>query len=428
MSGDQRSVLTRLMFGWDPSNGVFANGSFRNLWAAASISLLGSQVTLLALPLTAILILHATPFEMGILVFAASIPPLLGSLPIGVWVDRARRRRLMIAADLGRFLLLGSIPVAAILQVLTFPQLVVVAMVASMLNLIFDISATSFLPSVLPRTELVAGNSRLEIARSTAQIGGPPLGGFLIQAISPPLAIAVDAISFLMSAGFLARVATPEEPGLTTQRRLTAEIRDGLKAVVQSPILRGFALNTALFNTAWSAFITLYALYATRSLHLSPGLLGLTLAGVGPGFLIGAMLVGHLNRRFGIGPTILVACVCDCAGALLIPAAAGPTAVIVVMLFAGNLVLGLMNIVIAVNAISVRQAITPDHLRGRVNATMRLVAWSIAPFGALVAGLLAQSWGPRTVLLAGASLMLVAAVPLILSPIVRLRETPVLAA
>src|SRR5579885_1169024 len=284
--------------------GLWKNPDFMKLWAARSVSNLGNWITGIALPLTAVLVLSATPAQMSILGALNGIAVLLFGLVAGVWVDRLRRRPILIATDLGRALLISSIPVAALLGILRIEQLYIVTALVGLLTVFFNAADASFLPSLVQQQELVEGNSKLGISDSLAEIVGPALGGVLVQAFSAPLAIVIDALTFLWSALCFARIRTPEPPASVKQgRNAWAESMEGLLFVLKSSQLRALAVGTGLFNFFGMFVGTLYAFYVVRELDLTPTILGLSIAAGGLSALLGAALAERVIRRMGLGLT-----------------------------------------------------------------------------------------------------------------------------
>ncbi|MDQ5825602.1 MAG: MFS transporter [Chloroflexota bacterium] len=405
--------------------GLWRNAQFVRLWGAQTVSHLGSQVTLLALPLTAVLVLGASPAEMGLLGAAEFAPWMLVGLFAGVWVDRLRRRPILIAADLGRALLLLTVPLAAMLGQLSMPLLYVVAFLAGILSVFFEVAYNAILPSLVRRDELVEGNSKLLSSASAAEIAGPGLAGGLVQLVTAPIALALDAVSYLVSALFvgLIRIKEPESAP-RNERNMTREVREGLRALLKNPLLRALVIASTAANFVLAVHTTLRILYATRELGLEPALLGLIFALGGVGGLPAALLVGRVTRRFGVGPTIVAADLIMGVGGLLFPIAVGPLPFVVGVLVLGMLLssLGAMTYIITVG--SLRQSITPHRLQGRVSASARFISRSAYPVGAIVGGLLGEWLGLRLTLgLASAGSLLVTLF-LWLSPIGRLREPP----
>jgi MFS family permease len=410
--------------------GLWRHADFVKLWAGQTISLIGSQITFLALPLTAVLVLDATPAQMGFLTAAEAIPSLLVGLFVGVWVDRYRRRPILIAADLGRAALLLVIPVAAILGALRIEYLYIVAFLVGTLELVFDVAHRSFLPSLVKHEQLVEGNSKLEMSRSVAMILGPGVAGGLVQLVTAPIAMAFDAISFLVSALLLGWIRTPEPaPRPSDQREsIWEEIGEGLRLVSGDKLLRAVAgcIGTlGLFNSVLEAVLILYV---TRELGIGPGLLGLAFAGGSVGFLLGTLLPGWVTRRFGLGPGIIGGLLLVGLSDLLIPLAGGSVVVLVIMmvLMTAQFFFGLGFVIFNTGQVSLRQAITPDHLQGRMNAVMSFIDWGVVPLGGLLGGGLGEAIGLRSTLLLAAMGEILAILWLLLSPLRSLLEQPVL--
>jgi MFS family permease len=385
----------------------------------------GSRVTVLALPLTAILTLHASPVQIGILEAMGSAASLVFALPAGVWVDRTRRRPIMILANLGQAALLLTIPAAAWLGVLVLPQLYVVSFLSASLAVFFNVARASFLPSIVSREELVEANSKLSVSGSLAQIAGPGLGGVLVQLLTPPVAILADAISFIASTLGLIAIQAPEAP----RRRAAAsntrrELTEGLQVLRRDPILLSLAGASATFNLFDSVLFAVYVLYMSRTLHLAASTIGLVFGLAGAGGLLAALLVAPLTARIGVGRAILRGVVLATAGELLIAAAGGPQIVAVLVLLGAEGAVELGAGLYSINVGSLQQAITPDHLRGRVSASIELVTFGVGPIGAVLGGLLGETIGLRaTVMVAGAGTLL-SLLWLRSSPIRVLREMP----
>ncbi len=409
-----------------PLGGLWRHGDFRRLWAGQTISQFGSQVTLLALPLVAAVLLEASPFEMGLLAALEMAPFLLVGLPAGVWVDRWPRRPVLIVGDVGRALVLASVPLAYVLGRLSLPQLYLVAFVSGTLTVFFDVAYMSYLPSLVTRDRLVEGNSKLETTRAAAQIGGPGLAGVLIQAFSAPVAIAADAVSFVISAAFCLAISSkeklPSREAMGKRVGMGAEIGDGLSFVLSHPLLRAIAATTALANLSASAIMALYVLFAVRELGLDAGMLGLIFGLANFGFLVGALLAEQAARRVGVGPTIVASSLLSALGLLLVPLAARSNAIAV--LIASGLIASLAVPIYNINQVSLRQAICPQRLQGRMNATMRFLVWGTMPLGSLLGGMLGEALGLRAALAVVALLGLSCFLPVLFSPVHSLQQQP----
>lgn len=406
--------------------GLWRHGDFLKLWAGQTISELGSRITREGVPLAAVLVLGATPSQMGLLAAVGSAPVLLTGLVAGVWVDRLRRRPILIAADLGRAVLLGSIPVAALYGALTVWQLYVVLALTGILTVLFDVAYQAYLPSLVDRENIVEGNSKLALSDGAAEVAGPGLAGVLVQAVTAPIAILLDAISFLFSVITLAAIRKPEPPPAAPEERkaFREELAEGLRTTWENRLLRAFLLcagTRSFFGNFWAA---LYSLFAIRELGMGPAALGLTVAMGGVGDLAGALMVTPLVRRFGLGRTLIGALVFGGSAAFLIPLAGGPVTVAVLMLMAAQLVGDSLRTIYSINEVSVRQMITPDRLLGRVNASMQLLAEGIGPFGALAGGVMAEIVGIRVTLFAASAGGLLACLWLVFSPVPKLGKGP----
>ena len=309
-----------------------AHPQFRRFWTGQTVSLIGDQVTFIALPLVAVLVLDASAAQMGYLTAAALIPNLLFSLHAGAFVDRrGHRRQLMILADVGRGLLLALVPLTAALGVLSLPVLYVVAFLTGSLSVLFMVAYSALFVALVPRDGYVGAQSLLNGSRALASVVGPSLGGMLVQALTAPLAIAVDAVSYAVSAAYLLRVRVVEPPCEEERRGLSPS---GVRFIARSPIVRPALLATATLNFFDYAFLALFVLYATRSLGVAPGTLGVVLGAGAVGAVIGAAVTGRAVRRIGVGPVFVVGCVLFPASLLLVPLAGGPHAVVLLCLLA----------------------------------------------------------------------------------------------
>jgi MFS family permease len=409
-------------------SGLWRHSEFRKLWAGQTISLFGTEVSLLAIPLTAALVLNASPAQMGLLGAFEFAPFLLLSLFAGVWVDRMYRRPVLIVADVGRALLLGSIPAAAFLGVLRIEQLYVVGLLTGVLTVFFDVAYQSYLPVLVSREHLVEGNSKLEVSRSVAQIAGPGIAGALVQLITAPVAVLVDALSFVASviSLLLIRVKEPvpvHQDGETTGS-IWSELREGLGVVLGNPLLRSIAGSTATSNLFGNGLQAIFVLYMTRELGLQPAIVGLIYAASGPGALLGALVAGEASRRFGLGATIIGSMVLTQTANLLIPLASGSLPVLTAILMLASFLVGIGNPVYNINQVSLRQAITPDRLQGRMNASMRFIVWGTIPLGSLLGGALGQTLGLWPTLVAMTLCGLLAPLWVLFSPVRQLRVQP----
>ncbi|GGM33361.1 MFS transporter [Dactylosporangium sucinum] len=408
--------------------GLLRDHDFRQLFTADTISQVGTQVSVLALPLVAVLTLHASPLEVGVLTAAETAAFLLVGLPAGALVDRLRRRGAMVVADLLRALLLVSVPIAWWLDALSMPQLYLVGLLAGVCTVFFDVSYQSYLPFLVGKERLVEGNSRLELVRSTAQIGGPTVAGLLVKAVGAPVAMLLDAVSYLVSALFLGRIRRIEDrPERRPDAHLGREILEGLRFVVGNRLLRAIAACTGTSNFFGAIVQATLVVFLARELALSPALIGLFFTVGGLGALAGAFLVRPITQLVGAGPAIWLGILVGGLGGLLVPLAAPGWRLWLAA--AGSVVYGIGVIVYNVNQVSFRQGITPDALLGRMNATMRFIVWGTLPLGGLAGGVLASVIGVHEALWVASAAGLVAVVPILVSPLRSMRElTPAVSA
>ena len=399
---------------------------FRNFWLATSVSLLGDQIALLALPLVAVLVLDAGAGQMGLLTAAALLPHLLFSLPAGVWLDRvASRRRVMIASDLARAALVGTIPLAYALDVLTLAQLYTVAFLAGSLAVLFDLSYPTLFVSLATRDRYIEGNSLVHGSRSFSFVAGPSLSGLLVAVFSAPIALLGDAVSFLVSALFLGRVHAEEPPiEHDDEPGLRARVSTGLRFIGGNAIFRPTLIAVATLNFFNYAFQALFVLYATRTLGVEPGTLGLVLGVGAVGGLLGAVTAGRIGRALGVGRAFLLGCVLFPLPLVLVPLAEGPEWLVIVMLFLAEFGSGFGVMILDINAGSMMFALTPDRLRSRATGAFNFVNWGIRPIGALVGGALGAWLGVRPTLWVATIGALAGAVLLLPSPVPGLRELP----
>jgi MFS family permease len=395
--------------------GLWRVSGFRNLWLAQTTSLLGSQVTLLAFPLLALLTLHASALQVSVLWAMEFLPVVLLGLPAGAWVERLRHRPVLIVADIVRGLATASIPIAYALGGLSMVHLYAVAFVVGLGTLFFDVAHLSYLPSLIREDQLADGNAKLEGSRSFAQLAGPSLGGILVQALTAPAAVVADAVSYGFSAMFLLFIRDHRKAPAPTERRLRGEIGEGIRFVASHPLLRPLALCTAIANLAFAAVLALQVIYAQRTLHLSPTAIGIVLAVGNAGGLVGAFLSGPLSRRFASGVVIIGSVAVFSVGAVLLPLSTG----------AVGLGLGLFTVYVGVviynvAQVTLRQTITPEGLLSRTNATLRFVEWGTLPIGAAVGGILVGPAGLRGALWIAAIVNAVSIIPPLLSPVRRL--------
>ena len=399
-----------------PRGGLWRHPDFLRLWSAQTISQFGSQISALALPLAAILILDASAFEVALLGTIEYLPFLLFALPAGVWVDRLQRKPILVVADLLRGGLLASIPLAYALDALTIWQLYVVGFGTGVCTVFFDVAYQSYLPSLVDRGSLVDGNSKLEISRSGAQLAGPGLAGVLVGAITAPYAILADALSFLASALLVVRIRAeellPERAAKPSMRR---ELAEGLRYLLGHRFWRPIAITVAISNFFSTLSFSIFLVYLVRDLDLSAQVIGIVLALSNVGWVAGAVAAGRVSDRLGVGPTLVAAPLLFGPGLLLIPAA--PQSQPIPFIVAGLIVATFGGIVFNVTGISFQQAVVPDRMLGRLNATRRFIVWGVIPLGSLTGGVLASQIGLRNTLWVGAILGSLSFLPILFSPV-----------
>jgi MFS family permease len=365
--------------------GLWRNAAFMKLWTGQTISEFGSRITREAFPFIAVTLLAATPQELGLWNAISALTVLACGLFAGLWVDRVSRRRLMIVADLSRFALLMSVPVAAATGHLTMPLLIVISALMGIIGLLFNAAYRAILPSLIPPDDLLDGNTKLATTDALAEIGGPAVAGLLIQILSAPLAVVVDAFSYIFSAVSFALIrvpdAAPTEPSeAETPESLWQEITGGLRLIWQDPVLWALAAGNSL-GSFFGMFIgTLYALYCVRDLHLQPSEIGFLIACGGIGALFGAWLAPRLGRRYGVGRTLIVAVIITSASSFFIPLAEGPWLWTMVCMMAAQLVGDTAGTIYDIHTMTLRQTRIPDHLLGRANASFDFLASAITLF------------------------------------------------
>ena len=386
---------------------------------------MGSQISALALPLIAALTLGATPWQMGLLSAAGAAPILFVGLFAGVWVDRLRRRPLLIAMDIGRAATLLTIPLASALGLLRIEILYIVALLVGALSVLFSVAHLSFIPTLVERERLVEGNSKLQTTTSVAQVAGPGLGGVLVGLLGAAFAVLIDALSFLASALLIMGIRVNERSRAAADAGgVIAEIGEGLRVVVAHRILRVLAGCSATISLFGQMFLAVYVLYMTRDLGLGSVGVGLVFAAGGVGALVGAVVATPATRRLGPGPAMIWAQLCFGLTGMAVPLAVLMPRVALPMVVASEFGQWMALSAYYVNAVSVRQALAPDHLQGRVNATMRFMAGGMQPIGALLGGALGGLIGlPLTLVVASVG-MLFAFLWLLLSPVRTLRALP----
>jgi MFS family permease len=405
------------------AGGLWHHLDFRRLWIGETVSQFGSSISQIALPLVAILVVHASTFEVGLLATFESLAFLAVGLPAGAWVDRMRFRNVLIVNDLIRAAAMTSVPVAAWLDVLGMIQLYVVGLLVGVCTVFFDVAYQSYLPELVGREELVDGNAKLQASESVSMIAGPALAGGLIQIVTAPYAVLVDAVSFLWSASWVAaikkRVAKPER---RPDRHLGREIKEGLKFVVGNRLLRSIAMCTGSANLFSSMATAVYLVLLARQLHLAPGVIGLIASTTAVGGLLGSLVAGRIARKLGQGPTIWLSILVGAPAAFVVPFVHRDWSL--GLLAVAQLVFWAMVVIYNITQVSFRQGITPPGLLGRMNATMRFLVWGTMPVGAFIGGVLGSAIGVRQTLLVAAIGGAFAWLPVFLSPLRTMRELP----
>jgi MFS family permease len=410
----------------ESTRSLWRHPDFMRLWFGQTVSLLGSQVTLLALPLTAILVFKATAFQVGILSTVEFLPFALLGLPVGVWVDRLPRRPILIATDLGRFAVMGSVPLAYALGILHLAQLYIVGFLSGVGTVFFDIAYVPYVPSLVSRDRLVEANAKLEMSRSGAQLGGPGIAGLLVQGLSAPGAILADAASYLASVASLLAIRAREIPvvrPIGEPERMRRQIGEGLRFVAGNRLIRPVVGGVIIGNLFLQMGQVCLLLFAVRALHLSPGRIGVLLSLGSAGLLFGALVAERISTRIGVGPTIVAGAFIVGVGGVFVPLATPRSGT--ALLLAYGLVATFGGVIFSVNGRSLLQAATPDRILGRAFATHRFISWGVIPIGAFLGGVLGTHLGLRTTLWIAAAGEMAAFLPPLLSPVRTLRRLPV---
>jgi predicted MFS family arabinose efflux permease len=404
--------------------GLWANSDFVKLWTGQTVSKFGTHITSAAMAVTALLVLQATPAQMGLLSACAGLPVLLFSLLAGVWVDRLRRKPILITADLGRALILLSIPIAALAGMLSMGQLFLVAGLVGVFNVLYSVADQSFLPAVVKRDQLVEANARIGTSDSLAEIAGPSLGGTLVQWLSAPYAIFVDAGTYLFSAATLGLIRTPEPPAEPREHpNVWSEMIAGLRTVVHQPVLRALMGTTATHRFFGNFIGTIYWLFLVRDLGLPPAIVGVSVGFGGAGALVGTLLAERVTHRFGVGRTLIgsLVIVTLWSGLLFLPLTRWPVSMVSGVFFVMQFMGDIFWSIFFINVISLRQAMIPADMLGRASASLNFVGEGASPIGALAGGLLATAIGARWTWLVGAAGILAGSLWLIFSPVRRLK-------
>ena len=405
------------------SKSLWRHRDFMLLWGGETVSHVGTQVSMLALPLVAITTLAVTPFQMGLLTTAETLAFLLVGLPAGAWLDRVRRRPVMLSADVARGVLLASIPLAWWAGVLTFAQLLVVGLLVGLATVFFDVAYQSYLPSLVGRTLLVEGNGKLESTRSMAHIGGPALGGGLVQLLGATTAVLVDSLSYFLSALALRAIKTAEpEPEPSEHPKMRHQIAEGLRFVLRHRLLRPITACTGTSNFFSGIQAAVVVLFMARVLGLSAGAIGLLFTAGGLGGVLGAVSTSWWTRRVGQARTIWLVGLLTWPVGLLQPLAEPGWRVS--LIFISGVFVGYGVVVYNVAQVSFRQAITPNRLLGRMNASVRFLVWGTLPLGGFVGGVLGEWIGIRETLWVSVIGEVLAVLFVVLSPLRGMRDLP----
>ncbi len=385
------------------SGNLWRHANFLKLWSAETVSAFGDAISDVALPLIAIITLGAGAREMGILKALDNAPILLFGLFVGVWVDRVRRQPLMIATQLGQGILLATIPIATLVGVLRIELLYFVSFLGGTLSAIFVLATTTFLPSLVPQEVLVEGNSKLSASRSAAKIAGPGLAGFLVDRITAPFTIALDALSFIVSGVCLIFVRSAESVKICNQQSpgIWHEIGEGFRAIFFHPILSAITIGTTIGSFGGTIYGTVFILYLTRELMINSTWLGIIVASAGGASLLGATVANPGAQRYGPGPILIGSTLLMGIGMGIVPLAAEVSMFAIPIVIAAQVFQSIGLTVYSISQISLRQAITPNELLGRVNASRRVLVFGVIPFGAVISGALGETIGLQLTLIIG---------------------------
>lgn len=426
MAADQVTEAPSPRSGAAAARGAFANPDFVKLWAGESVSLIGTQVTQFTMPLVAVLTLNATVIQVGVLNALRFVPVLTLSLLAGVWLDRRRRKPVLIACALGNAVLIGLVPLAKVTGMLSIGLLYVVVTMAGLLSMTFDVGALSYVPDLAGREHLADANSKIQASTAFAGVAGPGLAGVLVGLITAPITLTVDAVSYLFSAAGVIAIRKPEPAPEVPEVRpsVRQSIAEGLRAVWGSRLLSGLLIQGTALNLFFGGYITVFIVYAIRVVHLSPLELGIVLASSAAGSLVGATTAGRVRNRLGLGRTMLVNTVGVSLPLLLLLVPRHASLFTMVVFVAAHLVYGWNIGMFNVNAITLRQIVTPRRVLARMNAAYRMVLWGAAPIGMSLGGVLGGAVGLRAALAISLTLMASPLLCLFFSPAYRLTEMP----
>ncbi|MCC6619343.1 MAG: MFS transporter [Chloroflexi bacterium] len=407
---------------------LWRHRDFMRLWSAQTVSQFGDEVTQLALPLVAIITLGAGPIEIGVLGTFQFLPFILLTIPAGVWVDRLPRRPILIGADIARALLLLSIPVAFAGGWLSMIQLYLVGFAVGCGEVFFDVAYQSYLPSVVERDRLVEGNSKLEMSVAASSVVGPGIAGFLVELVRAPFAIAFDALSYAGSVALLLTIRrletarAPHDPETGPRPSMRSEAAHGLRYVLGHRYLRGIAACTGTLNLFGNIGGVVLLLYIVDELGINAGTIGIIFGIANVGVLLGAVSGERLARRFGIGPVITWSAFASAFA--LLPVVLAPVDGAVPWLIASGIIAASTAVIYNVNQVGLRQAITPERMQGRMNATMRFIVWGTIPIGSLVGGALGALIGLQATIAVGVAGSFIGFLPVFFSQVRTLRAIP----
>ena len=398
---------------------LFKHNNFKKLWIAQILSLVGTQVTVVALPIIAIKLLNASTMQIGILTAMSYLPFLLFGLPAGAWVDRLSIKKLMIFCDISRGTILILIPVLYSLNLLSIAMLFVIAFCNGVFTVFFDISNQSFLPEILSKDQLIEGNSKLATSYTTSQMIGPTVAGFLVKIFSGPIAILLDSISYLLSSIFIYKIKIPKLKAPLTKKeaptRIYAEVKEGLRFVFKNKYLKPIAISMSMANMfdLFGMIQTILPIYILSTLNLSSFEYGIILSLGNLGAILGTFINKALINKFSLGKVLTISSILPGVSLLILPFTSGEYAMYIIAL---SLSLASLNVAIFnINQISLRQSITPLPMMGRMNATIRFIIWGTIPIGAFLGGFLGEKIGIRNTLLVASIGSIVSSVPILLS-------------
>lgn len=403
---------------------LFRHHDFRQVWMGDTVSVFGVEIVGFAVPIIAVTALAATEFQMGLLATAQMIAFLLIGLPAGAWVDRLRKKQVIIGGDLLRAALLLTLPGAWMLDVLSMAQLYVVVFLVGCITVFFDVANQSYLPEIVQPEQISEGNAKLSASQQTARVAGPTVAAWLVRVAGGPWAVGVTAVCMGLSALFVSRVRTPSaRPNPADREPLGQEIRAGLAFVIRHPLLVRIVASTGLSNFASAVTTTLFVLFALRELGISETELGLLFSVMAVGGVLGAVGSDRLARVVGEGRIIPLALLGASTAMLTVPLSASVASPMPVLLV-GGFISGALIVVYNVNQVSFRQRVCPPGLLGRMNGSIRFLVWGPIPVAAFVSGVLGEAFGALTTMWIGALLGLVSSLPVLLSPLVRMRSLP----